>query len=260
MERAQTLRGELEEQTGGSWRAFEGCLSILQAAGALEPLAQQEGQGSEAAQQQQEQEQQQGQEQQEQQEQQQGQEGAAAEVQAEQQGVTQQQAAAPLQPPAAEQAGEQPVEQQPAGEEQQAAPPAALDAAAAAADSVASSTEGGGAGSGTRVGFSALGLVAREVNCANELWMAVVLTHAAVQQLPPPQLAAVLSAGGWRAGWLWGERWPALAVTARQPGEARSGPETVALATHRHSSPPVHSCCARVHLPARHVDQTNFYP
>ena len=66
-------------------------------------------------------------------------------------------------------------------------------------------------GSGTRIGFSALGLVAREVNCANELWMAVVLTHAVVQQLPPPLLASVLSAGGWRCR-EWGAVWWGLEV------------------------------------------------
>lgn len=51
-----------------------------------------------------------------------------------------------------------------------------------------------GAAAGTRVGFTPLGRVAREVNCANELWLALVLTHEALQQLEPPQLAAVLSA------------------------------------------------------------------
>lgn len=52
-----------------------------------------------------------------------------------------------------------------------------------------------GAGSGGQVAFTPLGLVAREVNCANELWMALVLTHDALQALPPPQLAGALSAG-----------------------------------------------------------------
>lgn len=155
------LRSELEDQTGGSWRAFEGCLSILQAAGALERPAQQE-------------------------------EGEAVVMDMQEQAGEQQ----------AQQAGVQPQagQQQPAAEEQQDMP------AAAAAEGAAASSEGGRAG--TRIGFSALGLVAREVNCANELWMAFVLTHAAVQQLPPPLLAAVLSAGGWwgpgEVGWAGG--------------------------------------------------------
>jgi hypothetical protein len=54
---------------------------------------------------------------------------------------------------------------------------------------------GGGGGAGTaRRRFAPLGMVAREVRGANELWLALVLTHAATQSLPAPQLAAVLSA------------------------------------------------------------------
>lgn len=43
-------------------------------------------------------------------------------------------------------------------------------------------------------GFSPLGLVAREIRASNELWIAVALTHASVQTLTPPILAAVVSA------------------------------------------------------------------
>ncbi len=42
------------------------------------------------------------------------------------------------------------------------------------------------------VEFHSLGQVAREVSGANELWLALVLTHDALQTLGPPQLA-----GGW---------------------------------------------------------------
>lgn len=45
------------------------------------------------------------------------------------------------------------------------------------------------------VTFSALGQVAREVSGANELWLALVLTHPALQSLQPHQLA-----GGWVGG------------------------------------------------------------
>ena len=44
-----------------------------------------------------------------------------------------------------------------------------------------------------RYEFSPLGLVSRELRGSNELWMALALTHASVQTLPAPQLAAVLS-------------------------------------------------------------------
>ncbi len=37
--------------------------------------------------------------------------------------------------------------------------------------------------------FHSLGQVAREVSSANELWLALVLTHQALQALGPPQLA-----------------------------------------------------------------------
>ncbi|GAB4818573.1 hypothetical protein N2152v2_005619 [Parachlorella kessleri] len=43
------------------------------------------------------------------------------------------------------------------------------------------------------VEFHSLGQVAREVSGANELWLALVLTHDALQTLGPPQLAGVLS-------------------------------------------------------------------
>lgn len=42
--------------------------------------------------------------------------------------------------------------------------------------------------------FSPLGLVAREIRASNELWIAMALTHASVQTLTPPILAAVVSA------------------------------------------------------------------
>lgn len=45
-----------------------------------------------------------------------------------------------------------------------------------------------------RVRFTPLGLVARDLNGQNELWLAAVLTHPAFQGLPPPQLAAAVSA------------------------------------------------------------------
>ena len=73
-----------------------------------------------------------------------------------------------------------------------------MDAAAVGDDSGGQDgrdiTAGVGSG-GTRLVFTPLGRVAREINCANELWMALVLTHSAIQALPAPQLAAVLSAG-----------------------------------------------------------------
>ncbi len=177
------LRVELEEQTGGSWRAFENCLSILQAAGALERPEQQEGAAAEVQQQEGAASQPAGAEQLAQQPGQQALEQQEQEQQQQEQEVPE----LPVQQPAAA-----------AAEQQQETPaPAAAEGAAGTASE----------GSGTRIGFSALGLVAREVNCANELWMAVVLTHAAVQQLPPPLLAAVLSAGG--CGWQeWGVVWP----------------------------------------------------
>lgn len=98
---------------------------------------------------------------------------------------------------AAQQRSQERVQQQ---QQQQAAEQAAAAAAASSPDDGSTgggSREGvvGDAGAGTRLGFSPLGMVAREVNCANELWMALVLTHAAVQGLAGPQLAAVLSAG-----------------------------------------------------------------
>lgn len=100
------------------------------------------------------------------------------------------------------------------GTEEESGQPALVGAAAAPAEAAAAATgEGGEGGSGegsssavaaagdegeaggTRVGFMPLGHVAREVNCSNELWMALVLTHSALQSLEPPQLASVLSAG-----------------------------------------------------------------
>lgn len=44
-----------------------------------------------------------------------------------------------------------------------------------------------------RRAFTALGKVARELRGANELWLAVALTHPALQLLPPAQLAGVVS-------------------------------------------------------------------
>lgn len=53
--------------------------------------------------------------------------------------------------------------------------------------------------------FQALGNVAREVSGANELWLALVLTHPAPQTLSPPQLAGALGVPTWLpAGWEWG--------------------------------------------------------
>jgi superfamily II RNA helicase len=49
-------------------------------------------------------------------------------------------------------------------------------------------------GTGDRRKFTPLGLVAREVRGSNELWLASVLTHESLQNLRPPQLAAVVSA------------------------------------------------------------------
>ncbi|KAL4550502.1 hypothetical protein Ndes2526B_g08632 [Nannochloris sp. 'desiccata'] len=51
-----------------------------------------------------------------------------------------------------------------------------------------------GHGTGDRRKFTPLGLVAREVRGSNELWLASVLTHESLQNLRPPQLAAVVSA------------------------------------------------------------------
>lgn len=42
--------------------------------------------------------------------------------------------------------------------------------------------------------FTPLGMVAREIRATNEVWLSMVLTHQALQTLPPPQLASVLSA------------------------------------------------------------------
>lgn len=39
-----------------------------------------------------------------------------------------------------------------------------------------------------------LGLVARSINCNNELWMAAALSHPGVMDLTPPQLAAFVGA------------------------------------------------------------------
>jgi hypothetical protein len=39
-----------------------------------------------------------------------------------------------------------------------------------------------------------LGLVARGINCNNELWMAAAMTHPDVMSLTPPQLAAFVGA------------------------------------------------------------------
>lgn len=39
-----------------------------------------------------------------------------------------------------------------------------------------------------------LGLVARGINCNNELWMAAAVTHPDVMNLTPPQLAAFVGA------------------------------------------------------------------
>lgn len=39
-----------------------------------------------------------------------------------------------------------------------------------------------------------LGLVARSINCNNELWMAAALSDPAVMDLTPPQLAAFVGA------------------------------------------------------------------
>jgi len=39
-----------------------------------------------------------------------------------------------------------------------------------------------------------LGLVARGINCNNELWMASAMTHPDVMHLTPPQLAAFVGA------------------------------------------------------------------
>ncbi|KAL4443480.1 hypothetical protein ABPG75_011217 [Micractinium tetrahymenae] len=137
LERAQVLRGEVEEQAGSSWREFEELLAILQEAGAIEDVH--------AAQQRY----------QEQQQQQQAEQAAAAAA---------------------------------------AASGGADSSSADNAGASSSSDSSQGSAGGTRPGFTPLGLVAREVNCANELWMALVLTHAAVQGLAAPQLAAVLSA------------------------------------------------------------------
>ena len=83
---------------------------------------------------------------------------------------------------------------------------AANVAASAGTSGSSSSAESGGEGSeeggGTRVVFTALGSVAREVNCQNEMWMALVLSHAAVQALEPAQLAGTLSAGAGCLRWL----------------------------------------------------------
>ena len=42
--------------------------------------------------------------------------------------------------------------------------------------------------------FTPLGLVARDLRCSNELWMAAAMSHPALQGLNPPQLAGVMSA------------------------------------------------------------------
>lgn len=177
LERAQMLRRELEDQDDSSWRAFEDLLDILQASGALEAAP----------------------------------EGQATQHQLE-----------------THQLGAQQQDQEPAAAEQpqQGVEPAEeLEAGVAAAEGPSSSgsegsggeSGGGESGAGARITFTPLGKVAREVNCANELWMALVLTHAALQGLAPPQLAAVLSAGVGGGGGGWDRRRAAAPCSSDAP-------------------------------------------
>ena len=157
LERAGRLRAEATGQSDGSWRRFEELLAVLRDAGALEeqPIAVEDTMVDAA-----------------------GLEGDAVAV------------------AAVEEAMELAVVAGVPAVEQLAL--AAVDAAAVGDDSGGQDgrdiTAGVGSG-GTRLVFTPLGRVAREINCANELWMALVLTHSAIQALPAPQLAAVLSAG-----------------------------------------------------------------
>ncbi|PSC72530.1 DEAD-box ATP-dependent RNA helicase chloroplastic isoform B [Micractinium conductrix] len=86
---------------------------------------------------------------------------------------------------------QQQPEQQQQQEEQQQQAEQEQEQHADSTGGESSSSDCGGSG-GTWLGFTPLGQVAREINCANELWMALVLTHEAVQGLEAPQLAAVL--------------------------------------------------------------------
>jgi hypothetical protein len=51
-----------------------------------------------------------------------------------------------------------------------------------------------GAMEGNSLRLLPLGLVARGINCNNELWMAAALSHPSVMSLTPPQLAAFVGA------------------------------------------------------------------
>lgn len=46
---------------------------------------------------------------------------------------------------------------------------------------------------GTKIRFTPLGLVARDLRCANELWMAAALSHSSLQAVKPAELAGVIS-------------------------------------------------------------------
>lgn len=122
LDRAAALRQELEGRLDGGWREFESVVSVLEAAGAFEPV--------------------------------------------DPSGIPVRKAA-------------QETVQQQVGE---------------GSGSAATATGTTEAPSSPRRWFTPLGLVARDVRCSNELWMAGALTHPALQTLPPPELAAVVSA------------------------------------------------------------------
>ncbi|KAI3428051.1 hypothetical protein D9Q98_006436 [Chlorella vulgaris] len=179
MERAAMLRGEVESQTGGNWRAFEDLLAILQEAGALEGVQESEEHQKQVEQQRQ----------------------LAAGLEGSS-GEGTELSSSSLRSSSLSSSSISSG----SGEKSSLAADSGVEGTAVSSEAAASATtDSGGGGSGGDSGgsgnggpghvmFTPLGRVAREINCANEMWMALVLTHSAVQALPPPQLAGVLCA------------------------------------------------------------------
>ena len=172
LERAAQLREEASMPMDASWVAFEALLGVLVQVGALQWGRQQAGGAQEAASEPQEEDEQQI-------------AGGGAQLRAGAAAVGGGSRASEAQWQGGQQPRQQPgpapaQQQQQSGQQQQ-----------------------------QRVHFTPLGHVARELNGQNQLWLALVLTHQAYQTLPPPQLAAAVSAvvapeavsrpGGWVA-------------------------------------------------------------
>jgi hypothetical protein len=175
----------VEEAAGASWQDFEACLAVLVEAGALAPAAT----DGTAEQQQQEKQQQVG-----------------VQLAGEQQAAAQQAQSEQQRPEEQQQEQHQQFSQDRDSWQQEERPGdganGLVDSEAADAAQLLQDWQG-------RIEFLPLGLVARDINCANEIWAALVLCHPAVQALAPPQLAGVLSAGGW-AVYLSVPLWPCL--------------------------------------------------